>query len=316
MSAAAAGFLVGSGRAFSPPVSIALEPSNVCNLRCPLCAAGAGTLTRPKGFMTFEQFRYLADMLPVSVRTLYLWGQGEPFLAPDLLRMVSHAERNGIRTIVSTNGNCFTDIPELIASGLSKLIVSLDGLDPEMYASYRIGGDFESVVRSVRNIADEKRSSGRGPLIELQYLATADTESALGNFRAFGQSLGADRVVCKTLQAAWISGGERKLPADARLTRYRRNGDGSLVPDRYPFLGNRCLRLYYSSQIDWQGNVVPCCFDKNSDHIMGNVFDQPFHEIWNGGKYRAFRSMLNRRGRCFDMCRDCSEGLKKVYVNV
>ncbi len=314
--AAVSGFLARRERALTPPIAVAVEPTNLCNLQCPLCATGAGTLTRPKGYMTFEQFRQVVDGLPGTVCAMYLWGQGEPFLAPGLVRMISYAEQRGIRTIVSTNGNCLDDIPAITASGLTKLIISLDGIDPEMYASYRKGGDFNRVVDSVREIAREKKRSGGGPLIEVQFLATAENVHALGQFCDFGKTLGADRVVCKTLQAAWIPGGETKLPSDPCLTRYRRTGDGTLVPDRYKFIGDRCLRLYYSCQIDWRGNVLPCCFDKDSERVMGNVFESGFEDIWNGGEYRAFRALLNRKGRCLEMCRDCSEGLKRVYIDV
>jgi radical SAM protein with 4Fe4S-binding SPASM domain len=298
------------------PVSVAVEPTNICNLACPLCATGAGLLDRPRGCMTLSQFKHLVDGLPRTVGTMYLWGQGEPFLTPGLVDMIAYAERRGIRAIVSTNGNCLRDIPGIIASGLTKLIISLDGIDPTMYASYRVGGDFATVVDAVRELVREKHRVGRGPIIELQFLATAESAPAIGSFREFGESLGADRVVCKTLQAAWIPEGEQKLPSDARLTRYRRSHDGALVPDRHTFIGSRCLRLYHSCQIDWQGNVVPCCFDKDSAHILGNVFSSPFKDIWNGGKYREFRALLNHEGRRMDICRDCSEGLKRIYIHV
>ena len=85
------------------PVSVFIEPTNVCNLRCPLCACGSDTLTRPKGRMSIEAFMRVIDILPGSVSELYLWGQGEPFMAPDFLSMVAYASAKGFRTVTRWN---------------------------------------------------------------------------------------------------------------------------------------------------------------------------------------------------------------------
>ena len=131
--------------------------------------------------------------------------------------------------------------------------------------------------------------------------------------------MGAHRTVFKTLQAASLSGGESLLPGDTNLTRYRKKRHGEdmrLETDRRWVLRNRCLRLYHSLQVDWEGNVVPCCFDKNSEYTMGNLLDEPFESIWNGERYRAFRNILNRQGRVLPMCRDCTEGLRRMHIHV
>ena len=75
---ALAGFFAGTDKSPGNPVAIAIEPTNICNLRCPLCASGASILNRPKGIMGYEDFRKIIDMLPSSVTDIYLWGQGEP----------------------------------------------------------------------------------------------------------------------------------------------------------------------------------------------------------------------------------------------
>jgi len=315
-SKAAAGYLVHSDRAFGFPVSAAIEPSNICNLRCPLCAAGSGVLTRPKGYMPFDDFARIIDMLPRSVNDLYLWGQGEPFMAPDFLRMARYASSRGFRTIVSTNGHFLDDSTGVVKSGIDVLIVSLDGADSEMYTSYRVGGDFNRVVNGIRNVADAVKKEGHGPLIELQYLVTRQNEKDIGAFTSLAQRLGAHRVVFKTVQAASLKNGLSYIPDTMKHTRYRSSKNGKLETDKISFLGKRCLRLYYSFQIDWQGNVLPCCFDKDSRYIMGNVFKESIETIWNSSHYRTFRNMLNKQGRVLPMCGDCTEGLKRKTIHV
>jgi radical SAM protein with 4Fe4S-binding SPASM domain len=314
MSVAGA-YIAHTDKAWSYPVMAAIEPTNICNLRCPLCATGAGILTRQSGSMPLDNFRCIADKLTGKTETLYLWGQGEPFLAPDFLSMVSYAARKGFRTIVSTNGHFLDNAEEIVNSGMSQLIVSLDGIDENSYTAYRYGGDFNRVIRGIRFLAEVKRREGHGPEIIIQYLLTASSAPKRREVGELASSLGADKVVLKTLQAAWLTGGDKSLPDDLNLTRYRRKSDGTLVTDCHPFLGKRCLRLYYSFQVDWQGNVVPCCFDKNSDHILGNILTSNLQDIWNNSTYKKFRRSMNNNGRVLPMCTDCTEGLKRGDMN-
>ena len=265
--------------------------------------------------MSFEGFKRIVDRLPSTVQELFLWGQGEPFMAPDFLSMVRYASSKGFRTITSTNGHFLEDPEELVQSGLDVLIVSLDGVDSDTYKSYRTGGDFKCVVNGIKRTVEKKKLKGCGPAIELQYLVTKENAKDIDAFNSLARTIGADRVVFKTIQAASMENGLSYLPEDIKLTRYRISADGQYETDRRRFLKNRCLRLYYCLQIDWQGNVLPCCFDKNSEFIMGNVFIDPVKSIWNSEEYSSFRNILNRRGRILLMCRDCTEGLKKFKVS-
>ncbi len=315
-SLAAASFVTGSSRSFSGPVAAFIEPTNICNLNCPLCACGSGALRRPSGCMSFSSFRRIVDALPESVGTLYLWGQGEPFIAPGFTDMIRHASDRGLRTITSTNGHFLDDPDGIIDSGLDTVIVSLDGIDAESYDIYRSGGDFSRVCDGIRRLAARVDERGDGPEIEIQYLLTIDNVKNTGEFDRLARSLGADHVTYKTVQAVSMQDGESWLPDDLALTRYRRGADGKLVPDRRRLLENRCYRIYHVFQIDWQGNVLPCCFDKDSDHVLGNLLENTIDSIWNGDVFRSFRDAVNCHGRVIPMCRDCTEGLKRVNIRM
>lgn len=315
---ACAGFLARSDRSFGVPVSCFIEPTNLCNLRCPLCAAGSGALRRSRGIMGIEQFEHIIGNLPGGITDLYLWGQGEPFIAPDFLSMVSLASGRGFRTIVSTNGHFLDNPGDIIASGLHTLIVSLDGVDPETYESYRIGGFYHKVLEGIRGVSEAAARERSGPEIELQCVVNHQNEKDLGKFKTLARSLGAHRIVFKTLQVSSLSTEEVFLPGDQNLTRYHKVKHGKemrLETDRQRVLRDRCLRLYHSLQIDWEGNVVPCCFDKNSEYTMGNLLGESFESIWNGERYRAFRNVLNRKGRVLPMCRNCTEGLRRMNIH-
>jgi radical SAM protein with 4Fe4S-binding SPASM domain len=53
---------------------------------------------------------------------------------------------------------------------------------------------------------------------------------------------------------------------------------------------------------------VPCCFDKDAQHSLGNVQDG-FKNIWQSPDYQRFRNSLLQSRQQIEMCRNCTEGL-------
>ena len=62
--------------------------------------------------------------------------------------------------------------------------------------------------------------------------------------------------------------------------------------------------------ITWDGLVVPCCFDKDAQHTMGDLKGKPFREIWHDERYAAFRRRVLQSRKNIDICANCSEGTK------
>ena len=97
------------------------------------------------------------------------------------------------------------------------------------------------------------------------------------------------------------------IPENPRYARYRQSKDGRWEI-RNP-LDNRCWKLWHSAVVTWDGRVVPCCFDKDAQHVMGHLEKRSFREIWNGPEYAVFRNQLIKGRSEIDICRNCSEGL-------
>lgn len=51
------------------PYHYVIDPINVCNLRCPLCPTGRGTLKRPGGRMALADFKRIVVIAPIMVDT-------------------------------------------------------------------------------------------------------------------------------------------------------------------------------------------------------------------------------------------------------
>jgi radical SAM protein with 4Fe4S-binding SPASM domain len=99
------------------------------------------------------------------------------------------------------------------------------------------------------------------------------------------------------------------LPDDDKFRRYKKINNGYAVKNRSL---NGCLRLWLNPVITWDGKVLPCCFDKNADHIMGDLIISSFKNIWHGDRYRSFRDSVLTNPKSIAICRNCTSGLYRV----
>ncbi|MCK5328303.1 MAG: SPASM domain-containing protein [Candidatus Latescibacteria bacterium] len=343
------------------PVVLMIEPTNLCNLRCPLCPSGDGRLTRARGMMDRATFDRILKQTQGAVKLLQLWNQGEPLLHPDLPWMIRRAKAQGMFVSMSTNGHPLADpstARKIVHSGLDHLIVSVDGATQETYARYRRGGNLQTVLKGIEHCVEAGMTAGeRGgairnpqsairnpkrPWIELQFIVMRHNEHEIPAMKALARQLGVDRLSLKTVQIDAADQSERFLPSDRKQSRYAAQErksipeahgntgekptdlpwdsvgfrdkvweDGTLMTERKR---DTCRRLWFSTVINWDGSVVPCCFDKDGDFVMGNLLQESLEHIWRGRRYRAFRNAVLRNRVGIAMCRNCTEGLRKLFL--
>jgi radical SAM protein with 4Fe4S-binding SPASM domain len=126
--------------------------------------------------------------------------------------------------------------------------------------------------------------------------------------RSFAQEVKAD-LRLKSMQIINDGCFEEWLPINENFRRYEKKGNDYRIKSQ---LMNRCLRLWTNPVITWDGKVVPCCFDKNSDHEMGDLTSSTLREIWEGKKYQRFRNDVLSGRKDIEICRNCTSGLKGV----
>jgi len=136
------------------PISLTIEPTTSCNLRCPECPSGKREFSRPTGMLQNDFFKDTVDDLHKDIAYLIFYFQGEPFLNPKFLDMVKYASSKNIYTATSTNAHYLNDenARKTIESGLDRLIISIDGTTQETYEQYRIGGSLKKVIEGTKNI--------------------------------------------------------------------------------------------------------------------------------------------------------------------
>ncbi|MEO5600257.1 MAG: SPASM domain-containing protein [Cyclobacteriaceae bacterium] len=291
------------------PVSISIEPTTSCNLRCPECPSGLRSFTRTTGMLDPILYRHVIDQLSDTLTYLTFYFQGEPYLNPQFLEMVNYASLKGIYTATSTNAHYLDNKTsrQTISSGLDRLIISIDGTSQDTYQSYRIGGSLNKVIEGTKNIIQWKKElKSKTPHVVFQFLVVKPNEHQIPEVRKLANELGVDQVVFKTAQIYDYQNGSSLIPDLDIYSRYRKQADGSYKIKNK--LDDHCWKMWHSCVITWDGKVVPCCFDKDAHFVLGDLRKNSFAEIWNGEAYQRFRQSLLVSRSKLEMCRNCTEG--------
>jgi radical SAM protein with 4Fe4S-binding SPASM domain len=305
-------------KVFGKPITAMIEPTNYCNLKCPLCPTGQGLIERPKEAMKFEDFKRILDNIGGSIIHLRLWNWGEPLIDKDLPKMIRYAKSKRIFVNTSTNSFFLEDekvMKNLINSGLDQLIVSLDGASKETYNQYRKNGDFDKVVRVLKMAAQMKKDLGtKYPEIKLQFIVMKHNEHEINKMIALAKEVKADTLFLKTvgvMDPRLRKQIKKYMPSNPKFRRYVDMGD-DLKP--VPLAGKVCDYLWEEITVNVDGSVVPCCRDAHGKYVFGNLKTQKLGEIWNGSRMVNFRKKVLSGKSEIDICRLCSGSNKDFHI--
>jgi radical SAM protein with 4Fe4S-binding SPASM domain len=303
--------LINQPKQFGLPVFVSIEPTTSCNLRCPQCPSGLREFTRPTGMLQNNLFEDIILQLKHHLHSLTFYFQGEPYLNPDFLKMVSFANANKIYTITSTNAHYLTgeNAKQTILSKLDKLVISVDGITQEVYEQYRIGGRLDKVIEGTKEILRQKKAmKSKTPHVVWQFVVFKPNQDQIEAVKALGKEIGVDEVKIKTAQIYDFENGSELIPERDTYSRYKMNEEGKFEIKNK--LLNQCWRMWQGCVITWDGKIVPCCFDKDAKYKLGNLESERFEKIWFSDAYTNFRRSVLKSRNQIDICTNCTEGTK------
>jgi MoaA/NifB/PqqE/SkfB family radical SAM enzyme len=187
-----------------PLTKLYIEITTTCNLDCQMCVRRAWD--EPNGSMSLETFTALMEQLGQfsSPPTIHLSGYGEPMYHPDFLEMVGQAKATGARVEVTTNGMLLTrdEAAALIELNLDRLVVSIDGLAPEIYDDIREQGSLNQVIENLRQLNWLKlwRRGRRGnPEVGIAFVAMKRNVADLPELPQLATRVGATKMLVSNL---------------------------------------------------------------------------------------------------------------------
>lgn len=275
--------------AYGPP-NIFVEPTNACNLRCPLCPTGRGEAVRPLGMMDPALLEKIVSGLSHRPRQFGFWLAGEPLLHPQIARMVAFAAKAGLRPSMHTNATRLTPelAADLVRAGLDHISISFDGDDADTYERMRPPARHADTIACVRELAAVRAALGSPtPRIVVQTIIPY----AGPEVHPYGMPVVPAPAFVNQFAGA-------RIDEFRALLAHSWSGQIDGTPGAAPThrdTGRRwvCLIPWTDLTIAWNGDAVTCCGDLAGLNVLGNLRDSTVDEVWNGPGYRRFREAMS-----------------------
>lgn len=304
------------------PVFANIEITTRCNLQCKYCARSM--IKRQGEDMPCDLFVRILDLLPHAYR-ITLVGLGEPLMHPKVVDFVAHASSTKRRVALVTNAMLLDErmSSDLIHAGLDSIAFSIDEPNQEVANAVRKGTDFNRVIQNIKGFVDAAKEK---PKISKAVFSAVSMEnvghlkdiidvvadlgvhvlmlSDLNFMQNAGQSLccNLDENLTEQVREAIAYAFSKNLPvlsvrAIEEFGLAARYHDFLLLPPSQLYMRSErhawCMSPWQTVPVDVHGNVAVC--DCQPENIVGNLFHEPFSDIWNGEKMVAYRrQMLSR----------------------
>lgn len=273
----------------SKPYRYSIDPINICNLKCPVCPTGLGILGREQGKIEFNNFVKIIEQIKDTAIGLELYNWGEPFLHPDIFKMISYAHNCYISVGLNTNLNYFNAkmAQQTVNANLDRLVVSIDGSTQEVYEKYRKNGKLNKVLNNVRLlVAEKEKQDSIYPFITIRLLVTRHNEHQIDEMRQLAKDLKVDKFTTHTffVDTTNVKQVKEWLPTNQAYSDYDYTGTPENVW--------HCSDLWERMVINWDGNVAPCCWLHHKSHDFENILEKPLDDIWNGDAYISSRGVF------------------------
>jgi MoaA/NifB/PqqE/SkfB family radical SAM enzyme len=282
------------------PVLIKVDISPACNLRCTFCVHASATSPGSDPLlnqafrdrmMSVQDFSRIVDQVRGKTAAASLYYMGDPLVHPKLEEICGACRAAGLNAHISTNFSFrLSDqrIRGLLTCGLTHLTVCVDGMRQDMYELTRVGGRIQLVLDNLDRLLRIRRELGqRYPKVEVQFIKFQHNVADLEKAAAWCRDRGVDQFT-----DYW---GSLHNYADRAPGRYR-----VFRPKRKKALPG-CTWPHFSLQIKYNGDVIPCCYYRESEQYreggdsrtVGNVLRSGVWEVWNSPAYQQLRRLVS-----------------------
>lgn len=318
------------------PKLIHVELATACNLRCRTCSITRPGRMRQRTFLPLEVLERLRPAL-AFISDCKLHGGGEPFLHPQIERVLEVFLEEGVRLNTVTNAQVITErLGKLIGETFSTLTVSVDGGDAQTYEYVRLRSRWSKLLRGIEFI---NRHRNRDFKLIIGVVMLKCNIHQLPDLVRFTAEHGGQE-----LQAAWLVPfhdlpwtKEQGLTDDPKRTNAfmdearetgRRLGISVRIPDNLPEVqeegpnvrlthsdtywdlhgtnkvDGHCRLMYDRAMILVDGRVKPCGQSRMVPRL-GSIRDRSFFDCWNGSGYMRLRDTFNG-GTLPKTCQSCN----------
>lgn len=266
-----------------PPSQFYVEPTNICNHDCIMCAPKE---KRGKpGYMELGLWQRIVDNLYANgfMPPTTLIGRGEPLLHRQIVDIVSYGSRFNVPCFIITNGSLLDEsmAKGLLDAGVKKIQVSLNGHTEKTHRIISRRNTYAEVMTNTLGLMEVIRNGSYNCHVSVMACDFDLTREEIDDFKAYWTPI-VDRVFTTEVYA--IQGHSRYADNARSRDNLLADHPGCMVP--WYFVGAR-----------WDGTMTPCPFDFEELFVIGNANDANYDmmTLWNQKSCRHIRqSHLNK----------------------
>ncbi len=326
------------------PITIELNPTERCNLKCRSCWQRANT-TKKNELSTDKLLSIVKEAAELGVKEFRIPGSGEPFIRNDILDVMREIKKHNMYGLLITNGTLLTGeiIEELVRISWDCITFSIDGPDSETNDYLRGDGVFEKVIKNLELFKNIKKDK---PLIRFNVVLSNKNYNRLHEMILLAHKMGCEDVQFQAM-TVWGEEGKnlllnqkqkKELPEYIKKARefaekyniftdIENSLETELIDntnkmdevireksnDKNKFLSLPCFEPFYNMIIRPDGSVGPCAVfgREESDSVSGKTLQ----EIWFGNVFDKIReSLLNKQ--LFSFCKQCCTAVHVENVKI
>lgn len=288
------------------PLNLDMEPTNLCNLKCPMCPRTLAlkqdkNSLGPGEVMPFSMYKKVLDEVSdengCNVYAIKLTHRGEPLINPELPKMIAYAKEKGaIDVMTNTNATILNAklSEEILDAGIDRMLFSFDAASKEKFEAIRIGAVYEEVLENIKEfVALRNKKKAWNTLVRVTMVMNDETldeiEAYKKLFTGVADVISFNRVV---KEPQFVSECEVEI-------------DGKVKNINHCMFA--CSQHWQRLVINSDGNVEVCCPNFKEDYVIGNVKDSSIEELWHCDKLNTIRE-LHKKGEWhkIPMCKKCN----------
>lgn len=293
------------------PFSFYIEPTRACNLKCFYCMHSTrddeGGVFQKLGYeihnMSMELFEKIVNDLkqfPDDIKRVSFSGLGEPLVNRNLPQMIKMLRATGKvgRIDILTNAllldNAFAQ--ELIDAGVSKIIVSIQGVKESDYLkNCQVTMKYDTLLDNLRYFYENKKE-GQESFIKVIDATLADKEEEEKFFQLFGE-------ICDTIYVEHLTTVEQQMDKLEEIVDFSKNLFNEEIIEK-----NVCTIPFYYVSINSDGDVFHCSPPGlPREFSYGSVVKNSMVDIWNSKIKRDFLKLQLTEGKPnISWCKKCT----------
>ncbi|MFH1802118.1 MAG: radical SAM/SPASM domain-containing protein [archaeon] len=276
----------------SQPLSLTIEPNNLCNLKCVMCPYQH--MKRKKESMPFDLYKKIIDQAAdLGCKDVNFTQYNEPLTDRLLFERIKYAKGKGMETRFYSNGTLLLsndNINKLLLNPPDKIRFSFDALTKEVYEKIRRGANYERVVKGIIQLYKEREKKGlKLPHIEVYFTVLKINKHEVKEFLKFWKG----KCDFATIYMADSRNDDEKNKFKLYDQKKRKF---------YPCFNPKSPIIFSN------GKIALCCVDVDGFMDLGDLKSEKLKDILNSKKFKEIYKAHMNGDPHLSVCKNCSKG--------